>query len=173
MAHSTVRLATTRDAPLIAAIHINSWTNSFEGFMRAGWLAQKTPDSVGAEWLTTLREEPESVHLAQDSSARVVGFICSGHASPPPLAEYDSEILSIHISSDAKRMGHGRRLMAAAFQRLASLSCRKVMLWTLEQNSVARDFYQNLGGKVIGTSRKEFSGELQPVIAYGWDSLRL
>jgi ribosomal protein S18 acetylase RimI-like enzyme len=173
MTPSTVRLATTNDAPVIAAIHINSWKNSFEGFMRADWLAQKTHDAVAAEWLTTLRNEPESVHLAQDSSARVVGFICSGRAVPPTAPGYDSEILSIHISPEAKRVGHGRRLMAAAFERLASLQRRNVMLWTLEHNSVARDFYQNLGGKVVGGSHKEFAGELQPVVAYGWDSLRI
>jgi ribosomal protein S18 acetylase RimI-like enzyme len=168
-----VRLATTKDAPLIAAIHIDSWKHAFPGVMRADWLAQQTPDAVAGEWRTTLGQAPGSVHVAEDSSARIVGFICSGCTPPPGVAGYDGEIFSIHIRSDAKRLGHGRRLMSAAFQRLGSLHCRNVMLWTLEHNHVAGDFYQDLGGRVVARSRKDFAGRLQPVVAYGWDSLSL
>ena len=171
MTSHTVRLATAQDAPLIAAIHMDSWKSAFEGFMRAEWLAQQTLEAVAAEWRATLGKEPESVHVAEDAGAGIVGFICSGCSPPPSVPGYDSEIFSIHIRPDAKRQGHGRRLMTAAFHRLASLECRNAMLWTLEQNRIARDFYENLGGAVVERSLKEFAGRPQPVVAYAWDHL--
>lgn len=169
--NTSVRLATTADAHAIATIHIRSWASSFEGCMRAEWLAEKTQDVVVAEWLNTLRGDPACVYVAVDSPSYVVGFICSGRTGPSTLPGYDSEILSIHVSPTAKRAGHGRRLMDAAFKRLASLGSRNVMLWTLEANRTARDFYERLGGHVKGAAMKEFAGVSQPVIAYGWNSL--
>lgn len=66
----------------------------------------------------------------------------------------DSEIDRIYVHPDFMGKGVGRALMSHALERLRGLGCDNVCLWVLEDNRVAREFYQAMGFSTDGKRRQ-------------------
>lgn len=55
------------------------------------------------------------------------------------------EIISIYFLPECIGKGHGKKLLAAAVEKLAEMGFRDVFLWVLEENHNARAFYEHCG----------------------------
>lgn len=65
----------------------------------------------------------------------------------------ESELLAIGISEKYQRCGLGKRLFKEGEKYLVSQGAKKLFLEVREHNEKAKEFYKNLGGKVIGTRK--------------------
>lgn len=169
-----IRPATAADASAIAAVHVASWRETYEGLAPAEVLAELSVEQRAERWraiLSDLTSPPQSavfLALAEDGSA--AGFASCGRQQSEVLGKsgYEGEFSAIYILKSAQRQGVGRRLMALMAQELLSRHIEWASLWVLRNNFSARRFYEKLGGRKIGV---EGMWHGVPEVAYGWRDL--
>ncbi len=168
---TTVRKATAADAPGIARVHVETWRSTYQDIVPDDYLAGLSVDARQEFWDKLLRMQAgkEHVFVAEDKEGRIVGFIASGHnRSELP---YDGEVKAIYVLKEHQGRALGRRLLRVSLDRLAQDGLRSAMLWVLEENP-AVDFYQRLGGRVVGEVDEIIGGKKLKELAFAWDDLQ-
>ena len=84
-------------------------------------------------------------------------------AGPPKWA---ARLNKIYLLRDYQRRGLGKRMVAAAVDRLLEYGLTSMVLFTEVDNEPACNFYEQLGGERQLNERGEFEG------MYGWADLR-
>jgi GNAT superfamily N-acetyltransferase len=150
-----VRPATLDDLDAIVAVHV-------AGF-RAGNVPHLPPDQrdrmneerAAAVWDATIAEPPPgtAVLVAEASEGRVVGLACAGRARDDDIAEGTGELYALYVDPGSWGEGHGRELDAAARAHLRGALFTGAVLWVLEANARAREFYDCCGWVADGTRR--------------------
>lgn len=154
----SIRPARPDDAAQLAGVHIRAWHETYRGIMPDKALDELSIARSREGWEKRLAALPQRqfVAVALDNLERVVGFVAAG---PSRLAELptDGEVFAINLVNEAKRRGHGVRLMHAAAVHLIDCGFRSVGLWVLERNAGARKFYERLGGRVATQREEDFA----------------
>ena len=98
-------------------------------------------------------EEERAAFVVLYARGRPVG--CGGVRSlGPELAE----IKRMFVTADARRQGHGRRLLAELERRAAAAGAKRVRLLTTEALTEALALYESAGYAVVGTQRASRAG---------------
>jgi ribosomal protein S18 acetylase RimI-like enzyme len=85
---------------------------------------------------------------------------------------YDGEISSIYVLRAFQRCGLGVALMSAMGGELQRRRLQAASLWVLRENEGARQFYEKLGGDIIGDKKDiREDGGVFVEVAYGWRDL--
>lgn len=161
---TTVRTARPEDAEAIAWIHVAGWRHAYARLMPAAYLAgldADMPHRVARQRHQITGPMPRTaclVAIQPDSAlgpdARVVGFAYAGpyrnNQSVDDLSESVGEVYAIYVEPDRIGTGAGRALMDAAVRWLGEHGLDPIQLWVLEQNLLARAFYQRYGFRPDG-----------------------
>jgi ribosomal protein S18 acetylase RimI-like enzyme len=172
-----IRVAEVADAVALGHLHVAAWRETYRGLLPEIMLAELSAENRGAVWEEMLRDpagyRDTRVHLAE-RDGEMIGFAacCAQSDAGLAAAGFDGEIGAIYLRRAAQRRGIGRLLMRTAAADLSLCGFRAASLWVLRENMPARDFYEHLGGIVIGEKRDARpEGELVE-LAYGWRDLR-
>ncbi|MFT4213584.1 MAG: GNAT family acetyltransferase [Microbacterium sp.] len=92
-----------------------------------------------------LTVQPELFLVAADDGAGVVGTVMAGYDGHRGWLYY------LASAPDRRGEGIGRRLVAAAEERLIALGCPKVQLMVRPENDGVRGFYEELGYEPFAT----------------------
>jgi ribosomal protein S18 acetylase RimI-like enzyme len=65
-------------------------------------------------------------------------------------------------------VGFGRRLFSAAQRELAGHGLTSLVVWSLADNERAIEFYEKLGGLMVGRAHETFGTVARERLAYGW-----
>ena len=169
-----VRLARLEDAVALARVQVASWHTAYRGLISEVRLAAFTVPVRTEAWRrnlatrgevrTTVFEaapdgdgggggEGEGAGVGTAKSTReIVGFASIGRSRG--LAGW-GEIWAIYVAPDWWGRGVGSALFADAIAELASRGMSKVMLWVLEGNTRALQFYQGNGFVLDGARKVE------------------
>jgi GNAT superfamily N-acetyltransferase len=141
-----IREGVRADACLIAALHAESWRTAYRGMLRDEFLDK----DVFADRLAVWQSRFDSPHQHQGVFVIVdrgvlVGFACVfGNADP----QYGALLDNLHVLPTKKGHGLGRQLLHRVTLWLRErLPGQGMFLWVYEDNSPARRFYQQLGGR--------------------------
>ena len=170
------RSATPADARALGALHVASWRETYAGILPDHMLARLSVAARAAMWAGILGD-PEAhagtaVFLAEDRK-RLVGFGSCGRQRDEALAGsgFTGEIGAIYVLRSHQNLGVGRALMRLMAQALLRADCRAASLWVLRENLVAGNFYERLGGTIVG-EKTDAAPEISLVeTAYGWGDL--
>jgi ribosomal protein S18 acetylase RimI-like enzyme len=157
-------------------MHINSWRETYAGILPDATLAALSVEKRMAMWDEILRE-PESlgstvVHLAE-INGQLAGFGSCGSQRTKDLAikGFSGEISALYVLRPFQGRGIGARLFRTMSSNLVNRAFKAASLWVLNENSVARRFYAQQGGRVVG-EREDLRGDtVLTEIAYGWADL--
>jgi ribosomal protein S18 acetylase RimI-like enzyme len=162
-----VRAATLSDVSAIADLHLASWRTAYRGIVPEAYLRDVTLEGRQARWRRAL-SAPESRHtdtLVAADGDDVVG-VCSFGPRQDGTAS-TGEIHSLHIQPEQRRAGLGTLLLNNAIRRLAERGFVSAVLWVLEANAGARQFYEVLGWLPTGEQRVESrDGHAIPEVRY-------
>lgn len=140
------RPAVVADAAEIAAVHVDSWRDTYAGMLPDRFLAGMGVDEYEDRWLRTLQDPyHRSLVYVAEEEGRVVGFASCGRERDGDN-RYDGELYAIYLREAAQRHGHGRALVAVAAAALALRGMTSMVVWVLRENARARAFYERLGG---------------------------
>lgn len=171
-ASSGIRPAGAADADAIAQVHITAWRETYPGMVPAPVLASVSTVEHAELWRRRLLApaSPTSTFVATDAVGMVVGFGTCG-PQQAALLRYDSEVYAVYILRRAQHRGLGHGLMAAMARRLQERGACSAIVWSARDNAPARQFYQGLGGTLVGESVHSFRGHPVADVAYAWPAI--
>lgn len=144
----TIRRAHRTDAPVIAALHADSWRRHYRGAYSDEFLDGDVERDRLEVWTKRLETQDSSVAtiLAEHDDV-FVGFV---HLILDDDPEYGSLVDNLHVHADRKRRGVGTRLMSEAARVVIDNGDGALYLWVLEQNVAAQAFYEERGAIFTG-----------------------
>lgn len=171
-----LRRATVADAEAIAAIRIEGWRTTYRGMIPDSYLNEMDMNQNVLHWRTILqalpvKEDSLCVYVAV-SEDEIVGFV-SAMKLPEPKLDKDGEINAIYIRPQWQRCGIGKRMLHKAARSLQAMGCTSCVIWVIDGNSQARNFYEELGGEILIEQDFSWDGLDLTEVGYGWSDLNV
>jgi ribosomal protein S18 acetylase RimI-like enzyme len=146
---SAVRRAEPSDAVGLAEAHIVTWQHAYRGIFPDAFL-DGLDMGRRVEWFRSNIDQGSVILVADGADRPVIGFCSVG---PARSEEGWGEVYSIYVHPEVWGEGHGHALLLAGEEALSDLGYRHALLWVLEHNRRARDFYERhgwaLGGRFV------------------------
>jgi ribosomal protein S18 acetylase RimI-like enzyme len=155
----TVRTAGAPDAGAIARVHVASWRAAYRGLLADEALAQLSIDEREQMWRKALSDEDalldeRSIKIAVADDA-VLGFVAAGPSREDDVRARSGEIYAIYVHPDHWSSGVGQALLDSALADLIGAGFDNVLLWVLDSNARACQFYELAGWARDGRSKSE------------------
>ncbi len=138
------------DISQIAQIHRASWIMAYKPLISDKFLENLSEIHFQNIWKKNLNNESHR-HLVAEHKNQIIGFISF---SQYEVSTKTSEISSFYIDPGSAGHGVGKTLIISAFNKLAALGFRKVLLWVVRENQRAIEFYKAVKFKQMNTERK-------------------
>src|SRR5581483_6168546 len=160
-----VRVATPEDSLAVERARVHGWRTAYRHVFPVDDLDAMPID--GDRWRSRLHVPPPGwTTFVCERGEQVVGF-----ASVGPSRDEDGlgELYAIYVEPAEWSSGAGRALMSAAEEQLAS-EYDAALLWVLEENPRARQFYERAGWAPDGARKaEERFGVRAPEVRYRKD----
>ncbi len=160
-----VRRAEPRDATAIAAAHDASWRHAYCGLLPYKALDSMVRRRNAGWWERAIRHSTDILVL--EIGDKLAGYVTLGPNRVSTLP-FDGEIYEIYLLPEYQGVGFGSRLFAAARRELQILGLKGLVVWALEDNANAVDFYYNAGGRDVAEGHETFDGVTLKKIAFAW-----
>lgn len=155
----TVELREARrgDELRVAELHVRSWQEAYRGLMPEEFLAALDPQDRAGRYTFEDEGGPTTllaVSAGEGSGEPLLGFVTFG-GSRDADARGLGEVYALYVDPVHHRGGVGRLMMAEARRRLAEDGFPEAILWVLDGNDRAREFYEHEGWVADGAHREE------------------
>jgi ribosomal protein S18 acetylase RimI-like enzyme len=142
VADASVRLAKVSDAPAVGFVQAVLWTEVYAGLLAPEVTADFAPRSFAKVWRNSLEAPPSPAHrlLVACAGEQVVGFAAVGPSTDPDAQDGDGEILVLGIHPEARRVGHGSRLLNASVDTGRGSGFRALSAWLPSEAEATRAF---------------------------------
>ena len=161
-----IRKAEPRDADVIADVHHEAWRGAY-----AGIIPHKALNAMinrrGREWWANAIRRAASI-LVIEVGGKVAGYATIGRNRARELKQ-EGEIYELYLRPECQGIGLGSRLFSAARQRLDAHGLKGMVVWALEENANALDFYVGAGGRDIAEGVEVFDQKALRKVAFVWD----
>ncbi len=146
-AASSVRPAGPDDAPAVGVVQVASWQEGYAGLLPAETLATLDPGAVADVWRRSLEQPPSPRHrlLVACAGTRVVGFAAVAPSEDRDADEHVAELLVLGVHPQARRAGHGARLVRAAAEVGHGWEAADLVAWVPRDDERTRGFLQRWG----------------------------
>lgn len=160
-----VRPARSKDAAALATVYEEAWRGAYQGIIPHLDL-ERMIARRGPGWWARVLQRRASV-LVLDFRGHVAGYVTFGRCRLG-RGPYRGEIFELYLDPAHQGLGLGTKLFEGARQRLRDGRLTGLLVWALEDNEAACDFYRRLGGKPVAESAEGFSGTSLRKIAFAW-----
>jgi ribosomal protein S18 acetylase RimI-like enzyme len=140
-----IREASVKDAEGKGYVHYQSWKETYTGLIDQKFLDTRTLEkSVAAA-----RKYPENTFVAEVDN-QIVGFSCywTTREDEPDVGE----VGAIYVLKKYYGYGIGKRLMETCFEIMSEYP--KIVVWVLDTNAHAIDFYKHIGFVIDGNKKE-------------------
>lgn len=149
----TIRIATLRDAPALAALGRETFADTFGHLYRAADLELFLDDHHAQSVYETLITSPlEQVWIAEDAGGQPIGYAVAGAVALPVqgLALAGGEVKRLYVRRDWQRGGLGRTLLELSLSWLEEEGFAPLYLGVWSDNFRAQRLYARYGFSKIG-----------------------
>jgi ribosomal protein S18 acetylase RimI-like enzyme len=157
-----LREATLADLRPLAELHVRTFNETHVGPFGSG------PSYATREWQwrekLAERDATHFVLVLETAAQHLVGFIWCHPTDDNP--KWAARLNKIYLLRQYQRRGLGKRMVAAAVDRLLEHGLTSMALFTEADNEPACNFYEQLGGERQLNEQGTFEG------MYGWADLR-
>jgi GNAT superfamily N-acetyltransferase len=164
----TIRAARRGDTKAIGRIQVETWRDAYAGLLPDKILLRMSAEIEGGRWVRVI-ERNESVVVAQDAKAGVIGFGSCGPSRVGGLP-YDSEVYTLYVQPGHQGHGAGRWLLQALFDEIKLAGGKSALIWVLKANP-SRFFYEAMGGRHVADRNEQLWGAVVAESAYAWNKL--
>lgn len=145
-----LRLASSEDAPALAALNVTTWRTAYAAFLPADILASLQQADWEERFRGRLSESaPQGFILVACDAGGLLGYVWAGSCRGQGLIG-SGEICAIYVQPAAGGSGVGSALLASAETSLARAGFPHAMLWVFARNRDARRFYEHHGWRLDG-----------------------
>lgn len=171
----SLRLARPGDADQIADIHVSSWRVTYRGMLPDSYLDQMSRRLLAGRWRRRVGAQSNERVLVAERGEVIAGFATLAPAISEP--GFAGEVSMLYVRPELEGSGVGTQLLDTAFDRLAAVPLYWAIVWVLEANTRAIEFYRRRGLRLDGGRRVDRLGgravnvvrcarPLNPVIDY-------
>lgn len=155
LADASVRRARPNDAPAIGMVQAMVFREAYAGRVPDDVVALFEPDAFARSWRESLAAPPEGVHRLMVACAgdQVVGLAAIGPSQDPDAGGASGEVTVLGVHPEARRQGHGSRLLNAGVDVLREAGADAVSLWVLSDAEAVRAFLAASGFAPDGAYR--------------------
>jgi GNAT superfamily N-acetyltransferase len=155
LADASVRVARPSDAPAVGLVQAAVWREAYAGVLPADVVAAFEPQSFASVWRRSLESPPQGVYrlLVACAGEQVVGFAAIGPSQDPDASPETGELSALGVHHEARRQGHGSRLLNAAVDTLRDAGADVLHLWVLAGDEQTRAFFAQAGLSPDGAFR--------------------
>ena len=165
MLDTAIRYSTQDDAAGIAHVHQCAWRSAYAGLIPHKALNQMLARR-NSDWWRKVIERSGSVMVAEVGGT-LVGYATFGRNRAKQL-DHAGEIYELYILPEYQGMGLGTRLFEAARHALKRHDMADCVVWALEDNANAVDFYFGKGGKDVAEGHETFDGTSLKKLAFAF-----
>jgi GNAT superfamily N-acetyltransferase len=140
----TIRPATPDDAAGIAAVHVVSWQWAYRGKLPPEYLDSLDATRRVSMWERMITTDDSMTVLVAEQSGEIIGFCSVGPAKGDAGPE-TGELHAIYLLERVKGTGVGSALITGGIAVLRRTGYRDAVLWVLESNELAIEFYERAG----------------------------
>lgn len=161
-----IRPADSRDAEGVAEVHAAAWQNAYAGIIPYKALRNMIGRRDHRWWQRAIRRGTSVLVL--DLGDTIAGYATFGLNRARALPQ-DGEVYEIYLRPEYQGVGFGSRLFAAARGQLAGHGCKGLIVWALQDNDGAVEFYRGQGGQAVAEGAETFDGQRLKKLAFAWD----
>lgn len=162
-----IRSAERRDAAGIAAVHDEAWHLAYAGIIPSLHLMRMVQRRGPVWWSETVGRARGGVMVVAVGET-VAGYCTLGPARRVAGHTFEGEVFELYVKPEYQGLGFGKRLFKAARERLIAAGRPKTIVWALEDNQPALDFYRSRGGKPILRDQERFGATLLPKVGFAF-----
>ncbi len=169
----SVRPALPEDEAAIARVQLRAWRSTHAALLGEQVLEQLDVVAVRRQWAAAITSPPSRAHhvLVACDGPRVVGFAASAPLGDGPAAA-GVEVVALEVDPDARRGGHGSRLLAACVDVARDGGATHLQTWVLEGDAAREQFLGAAGLGPDGAARelglRAEDGGARPVVERRW-----
>lgn len=162
LADASVRTGRVSDAPAVGLVQATVWQDAFQGIVPEEVLATFESSAFASVWRRSLQDPPTALHrlLVACAGDQVVGFAAIGPAevTDASVSDTDGELLVLAVHPQARRDGHGSRLLNAAADTLRAGDRTALLTWLPATDEHSRAFTDAAGLTPDGAWRERVVG---------------
>ena len=172
LADASVRVARPSDAPAVGFVQAVVFRSTYAAVLAPEVIAQFEPTAFATAWRTTLEGAAagDGVLLVACAGEQVVGFAAVGASGDPDSAGHPdgtgeahgrdgtAELLVLAVHPDARRQGHGSRLLHAVVDTARARGRDRLTAWVLATDDESRAFLVSAGLEPDGAHRERVVG---------------
>lgn len=155
LADASVRLARESDAPAVGLVQATVWREAYAAVLPQAVLDAFEPQPFTAAWRRSLAAPPAGIYrlLVACAGDQVVGFAAIGPSQDPDASPETGELTAVGVHPQARRSGHGSRLLNAAVDTLRGAGAEHLSAWVLVSDEATRAFLEQAGLRPDGAFR--------------------
>lgn len=161
VADASVRIARATDVPAVGLVQAVVWRDAYAAVLAPEVLEQFEPPAFTAAWRESLAHPPTPDHILLVACAgeQVVGFAAVGPSADRDADGSVAELLVIGVHPEARRQGHGSRLLNAVVDTARGRGRDVLNAWVLATDEHTRAFLQAAGFEPDGAHRTRVVSE--------------
>jgi len=145
-----IRKMELEDTARVSEICVLEWRDAYRGIISDYILFEKIRISQRTTQFEACTNNPFQENYVYDEGSSIKAFLING-----PCRNEDKpgayEIWCLYVDHFMHNQGIGTQLIAFGEARARACGYSEVVIWTLEENSHARTFYENRGYATDGT----------------------
>jgi ribosomal protein S18 acetylase RimI-like enzyme len=140
-------VARETDTPAVGLVQAIVWREAYAEVLPAEVLETFEPQAFASVWRQSLAAPPQGVYrlLAACAGDQVVGFAAIGPSQDPDASPGTGELSALGVHPQARRVGHGSRLLNAAVDTLRGAGADRLHTWVLASDEATRAFLLDAG----------------------------
>ena len=165
-----IEQASAADADAIAALHADSWRESYRGSLPDDFLAGPVLRNRQELWQRRFAGDDGCHTIKATIGDTLIGFGCVIFDGDP---EWGADLDNLHVRTSFKGLGVGARLLHECRSWIHHRDpARAMYLWVLENNHAARRFYDRQGGAAVEQRIIDVTAGITcPAVRYTWPPL--
>jgi ribosomal protein S18 acetylase RimI-like enzyme len=160
-----IRPAEPDDTWQVAQTHRLSWEGAYNGMLPHKSLREMF-ERRNANWWERAIKGSANV-LVLDVGNVIAGYTTLGVNRVKELSQ-QGEIYELYLRPEFQGVGLGQKLFTESRRFLNSLGHQGCVVWSLDDNLGAKQFYKAMGGQKVAAGHETFDGKRFAKIAYGW-----
>lgn len=159
-----LRASTIEDSLALSSLHCDAWRNAYRGII-PGIALERMLARRGPAWWRGVHQAGGCV-LIVDRGGEPIGYAMIGPArsAAPGLGE----IYELYLRPECQGVGLGRRLFDASRQRLREDGYPRLVVWALQENTMACRFYRGMHGREFARAFDAIGGRRLEKIGFRW-----
>lgn len=165
-----IREANLSDAFSIAKVNVDTWRTTYKGTVSDEYLNELSFHKMEKKWTNFINNssrDKKYIFVADDDENGVIGFASCG-IEREIVNSSNGELYAIYIMEDYQNRGIGRLLFNCVVKKLEELKFNFMLIWALEDNHEACQFYELMGGKKVKQKYIKIGSDTFNEVAYEW-----